>query len=34
MHGALYVEMASFFASRIVAGLNVMARGMRQAFPL
>jgi hypothetical protein len=25
MHGGLYIEMASFFVSRIVAGLNVMA---------
>ena len=33
MHGGLHVEMASFFVSRIVAGLRVTAK-MRQAFPL
>ena len=33
MHGGLYVEMAGFFVSRIVAGLRVTAK-MRQAFPL
>jgi hypothetical protein len=33
MHGGLYVEMAGFFVSRIVAGLRVTAK-TRQAFPL
>ena len=36
MHGGLYVEMASFFVSRIVAGLRVMAKapGLSAAIPL
>jgi hypothetical protein len=38
MHGGLYVEMASFVVSRIVAGLNVNgagnAPGLSTAIPL